>query len=141
MNKLDNQTLPNYNKMLESKENIKSPPKKKLERDIGVYKTPSKTEMRSASRKAYISASKERAMASKVLSGNKQGTEIILNQCPENKEIAEEIKRLTGVINEKQKLIVGITKRLGEFIGTLRNVRSLLDSLKESNEYVEDAER
>jgi len=141
MNKLDNQTLSNYNKILESKENIKSSPKGKVERDVKVYKTPSKAEMRNASRKAYISASKERAIANKVLSGNKCEVEVILDQCPENKEIAEEIRRLTGVINEKQKLIVGITKRLGEFIGTLRDVRTTFDSLKESYEYVEDAER
>lgn len=153
MRKLDNQILGSYNKMLgESsasippKQSIFSPSAQRERTPIKKYgrdKTPSKVEaanQRSASRKIYRSTSKERAMVNQVLSGDKKGVipqEVAYN---ESKEVADEVKKLTGIINEKQKLIVGITKKLGEFIVSFRNVRASLDQLKEVPELAEDIE-
>ena len=50
------------------------------------------------------------------------------------------MKRLTRIINEKQKLIVGITKKLGEFIINFRDIRASLDQLKEIRDIAEDIE-
>lgn len=110
----------------------------------GKDKSSSKTEaanQRSASRKIFRSTSKERAMASQALNGDKKSglipQEVIY---AENKEVADELKRLTGIINEKQKLIVGITKKLGEFIVNFRDLRSFLNQLKAVPELSEDIE-
>ena len=73
-----------------------------------------------------------------VLSGDKRDvlssqTSVMANY-PENKEIQEDVKKLTGVINDKQRLIVGVTQKLGEFITGIRTVRKSLDQLKEDFE-------
>ncbi len=155
---MDNQVLAAYNKMLEKeqenaqpvvavappaegKQSIFSPARAKLVqtpiKKATPYKTPSKTELenqKSASRKAYRSAAKEGAIVKQLLSADKRdiltSQDTILEAYPENKELAEEVKRLTGVINEKQRLIVGITQKLGEFVGKFRGVRRTLDQLK-----------
>lgn len=153
MRKLDNQVLNSYQKMLEEttaplppKQSIFSPSVAKERTPIkrtGKDRTPSKFEaanQRSASRKIYRSASKERSMASQVLTGERRGGFLQEVTYAESKEVAEEIKRLTGIINEKQKLIVGITKKLGEFIVSFRDVRSYLKQLKEVPDLTEDVE-
>ena len=153
MKKLDNKALADYNNMLETelvpKQSVFSPSKQRLDKTPGnkPYKTPSKVDMenqRGASRKAYISASKDRALATQILSGGKRRNNLPSEAYPESKEVTEQIKVLTNIINEKQKLIVGITKRLGEFIGSFRDVRDILKILKGNSdniEYVENAER
>jgi hypothetical protein len=40
------------------------------------------------------------------------------------------MRKLTQIINEKQSLIVGVTKTLGEFVSVIRNVRRGIDSIK-----------
>lgn len=80
-------------------------------------------------------------MASQVLAGDKKGPappqEVVY---AESKEVADAVKKLTGIINEKQKLIVGMTKKLGEFIVSFRDVRSFLNQLKEVPDLAEDIE-
>ena len=76
---------------------------------------------------------------SQVLSGEKK--DVLSSQpstveaYPENKEIMEEIRRLTQIINDKQRLIVGITQKLGEFIGIFRAVRKGIEDAKNENPY------
>jgi hypothetical protein len=152
MRKLDNQVLSSYQKMVEEsaaplppKQSIFSPSAAKDRTPIkrgGRDRTPSKTEnQRSASRRIYRSTSRERAMASQALTGDKKSSvvphEVIY---AESKEVADAVKKLTGVINEKQKLIVGITKKLGEFIVSFRDVRGFLNQLKEVQDLAEDIE-
>ncbi len=61
--------------------------------------------------------------------GQGQGLPTV-GEAPESKEIAEEIKRLTGIVNDKQQLIVGLTQKLGEFVGGFRVVRKGFDDIK-----------
>lgn len=133
------------------KQSIFSPSQERKQRTPNktAYKTPLKNEIelqkyfdrylnfRSASRKAFRSTSKDNARASQALSGEKreglsmQNQQIpVLEPMPENKEIPEEIKKLTGIVNEKQQLIVGVTQKLGEFISGFRNVRKGIDEIK-----------
>jgi hypothetical protein len=92
---------------------------------------------RSASRKAFRSTTKDNARASQALSGEKreglsmQNMQIpVLEPMPENKQIPDEIKKLTGIVNEKQQLIIGVTQKLGEFISGFRNVRKEIEEIK-----------
>jgi len=94
---------------------------------------------RSASRKAFRSTTKDNARANQALSAEKREKLYLQNQQiptldvhPESKEIAEGInKKLTNIINEKQQIIVGITQKLGEFINSFRDVRKVIDEIKE----------
>jgi len=54
----------------------------------------------------------------------------IIEAYPESKEVDAEIKNLTGIINEKQKLISGVTKKIGEFVSTMREIRRNIDVIK-----------
>lgn len=132
---------------LPNKQSIFSPGRSKDRTPVkrfGRDKTPSKTEavnQRSALRKAYRSSSKEGAIASQITSGNKREGAIPVDApYNENKDVSDEVKRLTRIINEKQKLIVGITKKLGEFIINFRDIRASLDQLKEIRDIAEDIE-
>lgn len=154
MRKLDNQILNSYQKMVDEssaplppKQSIFSPSAGRDRTPVkrgGKDRTPSKTEaanQRSTSRRIYRSTSKERAMATQALVGDKKGSTIPQEVIyAESKEVADAIKKLTGIINEKQKLIVGITKKLGEFIGSFRDVRGFLNQLKEFQDLAEDIE-
>lgn len=85
----------------------------------------------------YRSTSKENAKVQQVLSGDKrdgltQSQQLpVLSEHPESKELEEEMNRLMKIINEKQQLIVGIRKKLGDFVGGFRTVRAGLNDIKE----------
>ena len=53
-----------------------------------------------------------------------------VGEAPESKEIGEEIKRLTSIVNDKQQLIVGLTQKLGEFVSGFRVVRQGFEDIK-----------
>jgi len=130
---------------LPSKQSIFSPLAAKDRTPIkrgGKDRTPSKTEnQRSASRRVYRSTSRERAMASQALAGEKKSSVISQEVIyAESREVTDAVKKLTGIVNEKQKLIVGITKKLGEFIVSFRDVRGFLNQLKEVQDLAEDIE-
>ncbi len=81
---------------------------------------------------AYRSASKEQARVSQVLSGEKRDPAAmpVIEAFPEGRDLSDAVRRLTQIINTKQQLIVGITQKLGEFVGAFRGIRKGLDDIK-----------
>ena len=142
LRKLDNEMINAYNKMMEQSGEYPAPsrtqiilsPNKSRFDDTPTkqgYISSSRSEIlnqKSSSRKAYRSRSKERAIANQVLNKTKpvniSTQHPIIEEYSDDSEITEEFKILTRIINEKQKLIVGIKKKLGEFIGNFRSTRN-----------------